>query len=423
MGLMPTESKAKDVLPPVSPSVENWRRHFPALEQTISGQPLVYLDTAATSQRPKEVIDALANFYRRNNANPGGSLHTLARRASSDFEGARKAVAEFVNASDPLEIVFTRGTTEAINLVAAAWGSRNLGAGDEILVGIAEHASNMAPWQLIAVRTGAQLRYFDIEDTGEPDLDDFRRKLNASTRIVAFSHVSNVLGMINPVVEMSALAHSAGALVLVDAAQSAPHFPVDVRALGCDFMAFSGHKMLGPMGIGVLWARRDLLEAMPPYQSGSNMAHEIDVDSMHLSDGALRFGAGTPSVADAIGLAAAIEFIKSIGQKVLWEHEQTLTKRFIEKVSAIPGVQLLGSLDPKRKICVFAFDVDGVPASNVLAALDGYGIAIRAGDLASLPLLKRFRLTTAARASCYLYTTLEEVDVFAANLQAIASKR
>lgn len=423
MRVMPPDSEARHVLPSIPSSVETWRRHFPALEQTISGHPLVYLDTAATSQRPNEVIDAVAKFYRRNNANPGSTLHTLARRASADFDEARKAVAQFVNGSDPLEIVFTRGTTEAINLVASAWGSRNLRAGDEILVGIAEHASNMAPWQLIAVKTGARVRYFGIDDTGEPDVHDFERKLSARTRMVAFSHVSNVLGMINPVVHMSALAHNAGALVLVDAAQSAPHFPVDVRALGCDFLAFSGHKMLGPMGIGVLWARRDLLEAMPPYQSGSNMAHEIDVDSMHLSDGALRFGAGTPNVADAIGLAAAIDFIKSSGQEAFWEHEQTLTKRFIEKVSAIQGVRLLGSLDPKRKISVFAFDVDGVPARDVLAALDRQGIAIRAGDLASLPLLKRLRLTTAARASCYLYTTLEEVDVFAANLERIASRR
>ena len=423
MRLMPSGSEAIHVLPPIQASVKNWRRHFPALDQTISGQPLVYLDTAATSQRPEEVIDAVANFYRRNNANPGSTLHTLARRASADFDEARKTVAQFVNGSDPLEIVFTRGTTEAVNLVASAWGSRNLRAGDEILVGIAEHASNMAPWQLIAVKTGARVRYFGIDDTGEPDVRDFERKLSARTRMVAFSHVSNVLGMINPVVHISALAHSAGALVLVDAAQSAPHFPIDVRALGCDFLAFSGHKMLGPMGIGVLWARRDLLEAMPPYQSGSNMAHDVDLDSMHLSEAALRFGAGTPNVADAVGLAAAIDFIKSIGQEALWEHEQTLTKRFVEKVSAIQGVRLLGSLDPKRKISVFAFDVEGVPARNVLAALDRQGIAIRAGDLASLPLLKCLRLTTAARASCYLYTTLEEVDVFAAALERIASKR
>ena len=413
---------AKQVLPPIPSAAESWKSHFPALEQKIDGRALVYLDTAATSQRPKEVIDAIADFYRRDNANPGSSLHALARRASADLEGARKTVAEFVNASDPLEVVFTRGTTEAVNLVAAAWGSANLKAGDEILVGIAEHASNMAPWQLIAKKTGAVLRYFDIDDTGEPDMSDYRRKLNARTRLVAISHVSNVLGMINPVEQMSALAHKAGALVLVDAAQSAPHFPVDVRTLGCDFLAFSGHKMLGPMGIGVLWARRDLLEAMPPYQSGSNMAHDIDVDSMHLSEAALRFGAGTPNVADAVGLAAAIAFIKSIGQKALWEHEQTLTKRFIGKVSAIPGVRLLGSLDAKRKISVFAFDLEGVSARSVLVKLDREGIAIRAGDLAALPLLKRLRLTTAARASCYLYTTTEEINAFAAHLEKIAAK-
>lgn len=391
-------------------SGENWRVHFPALAQTIAGRPLVYLDTAATSLRPRQVIDAIAEFYRSNNANPGATLHTLARRANADFETARQTVADFIKAGDPLEVVFTRGTTEAVNLVAAAWGGLNLRAGDEILIGIAEHASNMAPWQLIARARGARVRFFDIHDSGEPEMADFQRNLNTRTRIVAVSHVSNVLGMINPIAEMSALAREVGALFFVDAAQSAPHFPIDVRTLGCDFLAFSGHKMLGPMGVGVLWARQDLLEAMPPYQSGSNMAHDIDVDSMHLSRGALRFGAGTPSVADAVGLAAAIQFIKSIGQKALWEHEQMLTRRFMERAGAIRGICILGSLDPSRRVSVFAFDVKGIPARDVLTALDRRGIAIRAGDLASLPLLKRLGLTTAARASCYLYTTMDEVD-------------
>jgi cysteine desulfurase/selenocysteine lyase len=261
------------------------------------------------------------------------------------------------------------------------------------------------------------VRFFDIHDNGEPEMADFQRNLSSRTRIVAVSHVSNVLGMINPIVKMSALARSAGARVFVDAAQSAPHFPIDVQALDCDFLAFSGHKMLGPMGVGVLWARRELLEAMPPYQSGSNMAHDIDTDSMHLSKGALRFGAGTPSVADAVGLAAAIRFINSIGQKALWEHEQMLTRRFIERASAIRGVRILGSHDPSRRVSVFAFDVKGIPPREVLAALDRRGIAIRAGDLAALPLLKRLRLTSAARASCYLYTTMDEVDALTSALE------
>jgi cysteine desulfurase / selenocysteine lyase len=405
--------------PPLNAATESWRVHFPALDQTIAGRPLVYLDSAATSLRPRQVIDAIAEFYSRNNANPGATLHTLARRANADFETARQTVADFINAGDPLEVVFTRGTTEAVNLVAAAWGVLNLRAGeeDEILIGIAEHASNMAPWQLAARATGARVRFFDIHDNGEPEMADFQRNLSSRTRIVAVSHVSNVLGMINPIAEMSALARAAGARVFVDAAQSVPHFPIDVQALGCDFLAFSGHKMLGPMGVGVLWARQDLLEAMAPYQSGSNMAHDIDVDSMHLSRGALRFGAGTPSVADAVGLAAAIQFIKSIGQKALWVHEQMLTRRFLERAGAIRGIRILGSLDPSRRVSVFAFDVQGIPPREVLSTLDRRGIAIRAGDLASLPLLKRLGLTTAARASCYLYTTMEEVDSLTSALE------
>jgi cysteine desulfurase / selenocysteine lyase len=404
---------------PTAGAAENWRSHFPALDQEVNGQPLIYLDSAATTQRPREVISAITEFYSRNNANPGPTLHALARRASTDLDAARKQVAGFVNSADPLEIVFTRGTTEGVNLVAASWGSKNLQRADEILLCVAEHASNMAPWQLIASRRGANVRFFGIEDSGAPDLTDFKRKLSSRTRIVAISHVSNVLGMINPIQEMCTLAHKAGAVVLVDGAQSVPHFPVDVQTLGCDFLAFSGHKMLGPMGVGILWARRELLEAMPPYQSGSNMAHDVDTDSMHLSEGALRFGAGTPSVADPVGLAAAIRFIGWIGQKEISRHERALTERFIERVSRIAGVRLLGSPDPVQRISVFSFTVDHLPAQEVLAALDLRGIAIRAGDLASLPLLKRLGLSTAARASCYLYTTMDEIDAFASALDEI----
>jgi cysteine desulfurase / selenocysteine lyase len=404
---------------PAGTSAEEWRKHFPALDQMVDGHPLVYLDTAATALRPTEVIDAVANFYRRDNANPGAALHTLARRAAAVYERARQDVAEFINARDSSEIVFTRGTTDAINLVAAAWGGANLRAGDEILIGVAEHASNMVPWQLVAKRTGAELRYFGIDDVGRPLLADFDGKLTSRTRVVAFSHVSNVLGMINPAREMCARARAPGRIIVIDGAQSVPHFPIDVRDLGCDFLAFSGHKMLGPMGVGVLWGRRELLDAMPPYQGGSNMAHDVDLESMHLSEGALKFGAGTPNVAGPVGLAAAMRFIRSIGHDALWRHEQSITRRMIERLGRIDGVRLIGATNPEEKISVFAFTVRGKPASEVLKALDARGIAVRAGDLASLPLLERMGTHTAARASCYLYTTLEEVDKLADALDAV----
>jgi cysteine desulfurase / selenocysteine lyase len=399
--------------------VEEWRRQFPALAQAVNGHPVAYLDSAATTLRPAAVIDAIATFYRTENANPGGALHTLARRANATYEGARRTVAEFINARDASEVVFTRGTTDGINLVAAAWGGANLRAGDEILIGLAEHSSNMLPWQMIARKTGATVRYFAIDDSGHPSLGDFERQITARTRIVAFSHVSNVLGMINPARELCARARGANRIVLVDGAQSVPHFPVDVQDLGCDFVAFSSHKTLGPMGVGVLWGRRELLDAMPPYQGGSNMAHDVDIDVMHASEGALKFGAGSPNVSGPVGLAAAIAFIRSIGQDALRQHEKALTQHFVGTVGANRRVRLLGATDADEKISVFAFTMTGRQPREILAALDNKGIAIRAGDLASLPLLKRLGTPVAARASCYLYTTSREIDRLAEVLESL----
>jgi cysteine desulfurase/selenocysteine lyase len=397
----------------------DWRSHFPALTQEVNGQPLAYMDSAATTLRPNAVIDAIANFYRTENANPGAALHTLARRASASYEGARRTVAEFIGASDPGEVVFTRGTTDGINLVAAAWGTANLKPGDEILIGRAEHASNMVPWQMIAARTGAIVRYFDVDDAGHPKLDDTDRLLGSRTRVVAFSHVSNVLGMINDASGLCARVRAPGRIVLVDGAQSVPHFAVDVRALGCDFLAFSSHKMLGPMGVGVLWGRRELLDAMPPYQGGSNMAHDIGLESLHLSEGALKFGAGTPNVAGPVGLAAAMKFLRTVGESAIREHEQDLTRHFIQRVGGIAGVRLLGSTDAREKISVFAFTVRGHAPAAVLRALDQRGIAVRAGDLASLPLLERLGTKSAVRASLYLYSTRAEIDRLAEGLERL----
>jgi cysteine desulfurase/selenocysteine lyase len=403
---------------------EDWRALFPALKQTINAKPLIYLDSAATSLRPQPVIDALVSFYSSDNANPGATLHTLARRANTAYEDARKAVAEFIGAADASEIVFTRGTTEALNLVAASWGGANLSAGDEVLIGIAEHSSNMVPWQSIAARCGARVVYFDVGATGHVDIAGFEAKLSARTRIVAFSHVSNVLGIVNPVQVMSRLARAPGRIIVVDGAQSLPHIPVNVAEIGCDFLALSSHKMLGPMGVGVLWGRRELLDAMPPYQSGSNMAHDVDVDSMHLAEGALKFGAGTPNVSGPIGLAAAMRLIRSLGHDALWQHEQAITRRMLERLTAIPRLRLLGSGNAGERVAVFSFTIEGRQPMDVLRALDAEGIAIRAGDLASLPLLKRFGVQRAARASCYLYTTADEVDRFADVLQtAVAGRR
>jgi cysteine desulfurase/selenocysteine lyase len=403
--------------------VDEWRSHFPSLAQRINGRPLNYLDTAATSLRPRPVIDAISAFYSGDNANPGGALHTLARRANERYEGARGTVARFINAAEPGEVVFTRGTTDGINLVAAAWGGANLKRGDRIVLGRAEHASNMAPWQLIAKHTGAEVVYFGFDEVGRPRLDELKRLLTPRTKVVAFSHVSNVLGMVNPVKEMSAIARAPGRMVLVDGAQSAPHLPVDVRDIGCDAFAFSSHKMLGPMGVGVLWIRRELLDAMPPYQGGSNMAHDVDIDSMNLSEGALKFGAGTPNVSGPVGLAAAMDFIRSIGFDAIREHELAITRRMLTRLGRVRGLRMIGSTDAADRVSVFAFALEGKTPAEVLAFADQRGICIRAGDLAALPLLKVFGVTRAARASAYLYTTEGEVDSFADALEELAGSR
>lgn len=388
----------------------DWRSQFPALAQKVNGSPLAYLDTAATAQRPTAVTKALMDFYERDNANPGRALHTLARRADADYESSRRTVATFINATDPLEIVFTRGTTEGINLVATAWGGANLRTGDEVLLTVSEHASNMLPWQLAAKRAGATVRYLDIQDDGRLRLDHLDALLTPRTRVFSFMHVSNVLGLINPAKELCARARRAGVITVVDAAQSVPHFKVDVQDIGCDFLAFSGHKMMGPMGTGVLWGRRALLDAMPPYQAGSNMAHEVGLDSADYSPGALKFGAGTPNVSGPVGLAAAIGFIDAIGFGAIRAHEQLLARHFLSRLAELPRVRLLGSNVATDRIGVFTFLVEGMQPLDVVTALDAKGIAIRGGDLASLPLLMRLGVKRASRASIYLYSTIEEID-------------
>jgi len=402
-------------------NADDIKAHFPVLQRTVNGYPLIYFDTAATAQRPMEVVKAITQFYSSENANPAPSLHTLARRSFETYERARTSVAHFINAGDSSEIVWTRGTTEAINLVAASWGESNIHRGDEILLTIAEHASNMLPWQLLTKRRQAKLRYADVLENGHLDLESLKDKLTTRTKLVCFSHVSNVLGIINPAAQICRISHDAGAKVLIDAAQSVPHIPVDVQQLDCDFLAFSGHKVMGPMGIGVLWARKSILDQMPPYQAGSNMAHAKGLDEWEYSEAARKFGAGTPNVSGPVGLAAALEFIKALGRSSMWNHEQHLTAKLCESLSNQRGVRILGEASVQDRISLCSFTLEGMRAEELARKLDQYGIAIRAGDLASMQLLQRFGVKQAARASLYVYNTVEDINNFAHVLGAVGA--
>lgn len=403
------------------PNVPSWRSDFPTLDQEVNGHPLIYLDSAATTQRATPVLDAIMDFYRRDNANPGAVLHELARRAHARYEGARRTVAEFINAASADEVVWVRGATEGINLVATAWACRRLQRDDEILLTVAEHMSNILPWRFAAQATGAQIRYVDVDAQGRIDMQDLERKLSERTRLMVFSHVSNVAGYINPAAAICKRARQAGAHVFIDAAQSVPHAKLDVQALDCDFLTFSGHKMLGPMGIGVLWARTEVLEDMAPYQAGSNMSHDVDVDGQSLEHAARKFGAGTPNVSGPVGLAAAIDYMNGLGRERIERHEAALTRHALERLNAVPGLRLIGPAIPEQRIPVFSFTTPGLSPRELLQRLDTLGIAVRAGDLSALPLLKRFGVTTAVRASCYFYNSTSELDRLADALLSITA--
>jgi cysteine desulfurase/selenocysteine lyase len=385
-----------------------WPSTFPALRQRVNGHPLSFLDSAATTLRPQSVIDALVDYYSTDNANPS-PVHTLASRAADRLSGARQAVARFVNAPDPAEIIFVRGTSEGINLVASTWGAANLERDDEVVLTIAEHASNLLPWTRAAAQAGAKVRVVDVDDDGRPRLDRFKELLSKRTRIVAFTHVSNVLGYINPAKEMCALAREVGARVVIDGAQGAPHVKIDVQDLGCDFYVFSGHKMLGPMGTGVVWGRRELLDAMPPYQVGSNMAHGVDFERADFERGAQKFQAGTPDVAGPVGLAAAVRFFEAAGPLLL-RHDQDLVQYGLAHLAEIPRLRIIGPRGADRRVPVFTFVLEGLAPTVVARALDARGIAVRAGDMAALPLLKRFGAAEAVRASAYVYSTRVDID-------------
>jgi cysteine desulfurase/selenocysteine lyase len=390
--------------------VDALRREFPLLASEHAGRPLVYLDNAASSQKPRAVIDAVVDYYQRDNANVHRGLYDLARRSTEAYEAARETIARFVNASDSSEIVWVRGTTEAINLVASAWGGAKLRAGDEIVLSILEHHSNIVPWQLIAQRTGARIRYMDLDDEGRIRLDELDEVLSERTRIVAVAHVSNALGTIHPIREIADRAHRAGAIVVIDGAQGAPHLRIDVQALGCDFYTLSGHKMCAPMGIGALWARRELLEEMPPYHGGGEMIDYVGPDVSTYAEVPHKFEAGTPDVAGTVGLAAAADFLTGVGHDALWEHEQELVRYGLDRLQQVEGLRLFGPRDPASRTAVFSFTLDGIHPHDVATVLDSVGVAVRAGHHCAQPLMRRLGVPATTRASLYLYNTTEEID-------------
>jgi cysteine desulfurase/selenocysteine lyase len=382
------------------------RQAFPLL----AGSDVVYLDSAATAQKPKRVLDAVRAYYEQDNANVHRGLYDLARRATERYESARKTVARFINAPSSDEVVWVRGTSEAINLVAHSWGGANLKEGDEILLTSLEHHSNIVPWQLAAKRAGAHIRYIDIDDDGRLKLDDVAGLLTDRTRIVALGHISNALGTVNPVAEVIARAHEAGAVVLIDGAQGAPHLAVDVQALDCDFYTLSGHKLGAPMGIGALWARRALLDEMPPYQGGGEMIDYVGLDYSTWAELPHKFEAGTPNVGGAVGMAAAIEFLDELGAEARLAHERSLVEHGLEQLLAVDGLHLFGPPDPADRIAVFSFSLAGVHPHDVATILDEAGIAVRAGHHCCQPLMRRLEVPATTRASCWVYTMPEEID-------------
>ena len=398
------------------------RRDFPILDQRIHrDRPLIYFDNGASTQRPQTVIDAMNDCYERTYANVHRGIHLLSEQASAQYEHARMAVQRFINAPHNNEVIFSSGTTASINLVAHAWGNQNLKADDEILLTIFEHHSNIVPWQQLAARTGAKVRFVSIDEQGNLDLEDFRRQLNSKTKMVAFAAVSNVLGAIQPVGELVKLSHDAGARVLVDAAQSVPHQSTDVQAWDADFVVFSGHKMLGPSGVGILWGKQDILESMPPFLGGGSMIDQVTIDGFTPGELPARFEAGTPPIVEAIGLAAAIEYLNSINIEAIGQHEHQLVVAACEAMSEIEGLKILGPGVDQRAGLV-SFVIDGVSPQDISILLDQQGVAIRAGHHCAMPLHQSLDIRASCRASFYLYNTLEEVAYFGEALKKVVAK-
>ncbi len=397
--------------------VERIRKDFPILHQEVHGRPLVYLDSAATSQKPQVVLDALADYYARDNANVHRGVHQLSERATEAYEGARGRIQRFLNAAHSREIVFVRGTTEGINLVAQTYGRRTVGAGDEVIITALEHHSNIVPWQMLCEETGATLRVVPIDDAGEVDVDAYERLLGERTRLVGVAHVSNALGTIVPVKRMIEAAHRRGIAVLVDGAQAAPHLRIDVQDLDCDFYTFSGHKTYGPTGIGVLYGKTALLEAMPPYQGGGDMIKSVSFEKTVYNDLPYKFEAGTPDIAGAIGLGAALEYLEGLGLDRVAAHEHALLVHGTKRLSALPGLRLVGTA--REKASVLSFLVDGVHAHDVGSILDREGIAVRTGHHCAMPVMTRFGIAATARASLGVYNTREDIDALVEGLAKV----
>lgn len=394
------------------------RNEFPVLQRTVGGKRLVYLDSTASAQKPRVVIEAITEFYSNHYANVHRGLYTLAEEASVAYEAAREKVARFIHAADPAEVIYVRNATEALNLVAYSWGRTNIRACDRIVVTEMEHHSNLVPWQQLALERNADLVFVPVTDEGELDLETFRQLLaEGTTRVVAVTAMSNVLGTLNPVRQMVELAHAAGAVVVVDGAQSVPHLPVDVQALGADFLAFSGHKMGGP-GIGILWGRRELLEAMPPFLFGGDMIRHVEKYRAVWNDLPYKFEAGTPAIAEAIGLGAAVDFMTGLGMEAVQQHEQALVAYALERLAEVPGVHLLGPA-AERRGGVVSFWLDKIHPHDIASILDEEGIAIRAGLHCAEPLHQRFGLPATARASFYVYNDREDVDALVAGLYKV----
>ena len=398
------------------------RADFPVLDQTIHrDRPLIYFDNGASTQHPNAVIDAMSDSYRRTYANVHRGIHWLSEQSSEQFEKARTAVQKFINAPHNNEVIFTSGTTAAINTIAGSWGVKNVGPGDEILLTIFEHHSNIVPWQQLAEKVGAKVQFAGITATGELDLDDVRSKLNERTKMFAFAAVSNVLGTMTPVTQLVEMARSVDAKTLIDAAQHAPHEPTDVQTWGADFVVFSGHKMCGPSGIGVLWGRQEILENTPPYMGGGGMIDQVTTDGFTWGELPARFEAGTPPIVEAIGLGAAIEYLNGVGLESIAQHERQLTAAAYEQLAEIEGLKILGP-PADRRSGLISFVVDRVATQDMSILLDQQGVAIRAGHHCAMPLHQQLEIRSSCRASFYLYNTMDEVDVFVAAFKKVLSR-
>ncbi|MEB3301214.1 MAG: SufS family cysteine desulfurase [Cyanobacteriota bacterium] len=416
----PALSTANPTATPAENLAALTRADFPVLDQTAClGQPLIYLDYAATSQKPRQVLAALQHYYSHDNANVHRGAHQLSTRATEGFEAAREKAARFIGARRSHEIVYTRNASEAINLVARSWGDSTLGPGDEVLLSVMEHHSNLVPWQQLAQRSGCVLRHVGLTPSGELDLEDFHAKLNPRTRLVSLVHVSNTLGCLNPIAQLAPAVRNSGALLLVDACQSLPHQRVNVQELGCDFLVGSSHKLCGPTGIGFLWGREAILEAMPPFLGGGEMIHEVFLDHSTWADLPHKFEAGTPAIGEAIGMGAAIDYLQQIGLERIHAWEQQLTRQLFQRLQAIEGVRILGPTPEQQphRGALAAFSVEGLHAHDIAALLDSAGICIRSGHHCTQPLHRHYGLSATARASLGFTTTPEEIDRFGEELE------